>query len=50
MTDALINFMDIPLPEINDIRKSARKKVEQQHTIEKMVSGMEDLYLKVQSK
>ncbi len=44
MAQAIINFFKMPLSQIESIRLSARKKVEQQHQQQQMIKGMEELY------
>ena len=47
MAEAVVNFQKLPIDTINLIRTAARKKVEVQHSEEKMVKGMEELYFEV---
>ena len=47
MAEAIVNFITLNEKEIEEIKRNARKKVENQHSEEKMISDMEDLYKKV---
>ena len=47
MAEAIINFTTLNENEIVAIKRKARKKVEDQHCEEKMISEMEDFYKKV---
>ncbi len=47
MAEALINFTETSVETIDKIRKNARNKVEEQHSVAKMVERMEELYLEV---
>jgi colanic acid/amylovoran biosynthesis glycosyltransferase len=44
IADAIVNFINIPLSEIEEVRIAARKKVEGQHVTQNMVNNMENLY------
>ena len=44
---AIIDFTKTPDSKIEEIRFAARKKVEEQHSEEKMISDMEELYFEV---
>lgn len=48
MADTVIRFAEMSLEQIEEVRKTGRKKVEKQHNEEMMVKGMEDLYYQVQ--
>ncbi len=41
---ALLHFQKLPLEELERVRLEARKKVEAQHSMERMVADMEELY------
>ena len=47
ISSALQRFLQLPLEDIDVIRKAARKKVEAQHNENQMVGGMEALYFDV---
>ncbi len=47
MAIELIDFNGMSKESIETVAKNARAKVEQQHNVESMVSGMEELYLSV---
>ncbi|WP_240607671.1 glycosyltransferase family 4 protein [Marixanthomonas spongiae] len=44
LADAAIHFKNLSLERVNNLTLAARRKVERQHTVEKMVSDMEVLY------
>ena len=50
MAVAVMNFRELSLEKIEAVRFAARKKVERQHNEERMVEGMERLYLEVLSR
>ncbi|MGV6828234.1 MAG: glycosyltransferase family 4 protein, partial [Flavobacteriales bacterium] len=45
--NAIINFYETPIDQIHEKRVAARKKVEQQHAVQKMIHDIESLYFKV---
>ncbi|PHS62069.1 MAG: colanic acid biosynthesis protein [Flavobacterium sp.] len=47
LANAIIDFTKTPNFKIEEIRLVARQKVEEQHSVEKMVNGMESLYWEV---
>lgn len=47
MAEGIVAFSQLPLEKIEEVRIAARKKVELQHSEEKMVRGMEELYYEV---
>lgn len=47
MAAGVIAFSELPLEHIEKVRRAARKKVEEQHSEEMMVQGMEELYYEV---
>lgn len=47
MAEAIVEFSNLPLNRINEVRKAAREKVEKHHSEERMVREMEELYYKV---
>ncbi|AFL81702.1 glycosyltransferase [Aequorivita sublithincola DSM 14238] len=46
MANAIINFQELPLENIERVRVEARRKVERQHDERLMIVGMEELYYK----
>lgn len=46
MSEGVESFLNLSLEEIEKVRIAARKKVEVQHSMEKMLMGMEELYYK----
>ncbi len=49
ISEAIIDFTNTSEEKINAIRLAARQKVEEQHSVEKMVGGMEGLFFEVRS-
>lgn len=47
LEENIIDFIKTPDAKIEEIRLAARKKVEEQHSVEKMILGMEELYFDV---
>lgn len=47
IAESIQNFKKLSIYQVNHIRIAARKKVEMQHSIERMVTDMESLYLDV---
>lgn len=47
MADVVVNFTELPMEKIEEVRIAARKKVELQHSEEEMIKGMEELYYEV---
>tara|TARA_R110000787_G_scaffold78102_2_gene171240 strand:+ start:4922 stop:6148 length:1227 start_codon:yes stop_codon:yes gene_type:complete len=47
LANAIIDSIETPEAKMEEMRLEARKKVEEQHAIEEMVSGMEALYCEV---
>ena len=47
MAEAILNFTTLTAKDVETIRLNARRKVKKQHSEEKMISDMEDLYKKV---
>ena len=47
MAEGVVSFYHLPLDKINEVRIAARKKVELQHSEEKMLRNMEELYLEI---
>lgn len=50
MADKILDILKLPLEKIEEIRLAARKKVETQHSEDRMVTEMESLYEEVLSK
>lgn len=50
MAARIFNFLELSEAEILKIREAARGKVEEQHAMEKMVMGMEELYMEVRGR
>ena len=49
LAGAIEDFLGLSVNKIEEVRLAARKKVEQQHSEEQMVKGMEELYYEVVS-
>tara|TARA_R110000823_G_scaffold243818_1_gene368006 strand:+ start:26897 stop:28084 length:1188 start_codon:yes stop_codon:yes gene_type:complete len=49
LAGAIEDFLGLSVNKIEEVRLAARKKVEQQHSEEQMVKGMEELYYEVLS-
>ena len=50
LADEIAIFRQLPDEEVEKVRKNARRKVEEQHSYEKMLEGMENLYQKTMAK
>ena len=47
MAEAIEAFVNMPLQKIEEVRLAARKKVEQQHSLQQMIEEMDALYYEV---
>ncbi|HKJ48212.1 MAG TPA: glycosyltransferase family 4 protein, partial [Christiangramia sp.] len=50
LADEIAIFRQLPDEEVGKVRENARRKVEEQHSYEKMLEGMENLYQKTMAK